>query len=147
MMMKWQNGLFNLLKVLFLLLLFSTAIGKLLDIPGFALVIETYQFGITGVVASVLGLSIALFELQLALYMLRKPLSFIIGLLLTLMHSGYTLLAVITLSRGIDIQNCGCFGVFLARPMTPMTIVEDLILTAMSAMYWYLSIQLSKKQG
>ena len=143
-MAKWQTGLFNVLKFLFLVLLFSTAIGKLLDIPGFADVIETYQFGLTGVVASVLGLSIALFELQLALYMLRKPLSWIIGMLLTVMHSGYTLLAIITLSRGIDIQNCGCFGVFLARPMTPMTIVEDLILTAMSAMYWYLSIQLSK---
>jgi hypothetical protein len=145
-MMKWQTGLFNVLKILFLVLLFSTAIGKLLDIPGFADVIETYQFGITGVVASVLALSIALFELQLGLYILRKPLSSIIGLLLTLMHSGYTLLAIITLSRGIDIQNCGCFGVFLARPMTPMTVVEDLILTAMSAMYWYLSIQLSKNK-
>ncbi|MGB1801399.1 MAG: MauE/DoxX family redox-associated membrane protein [Gammaproteobacteria bacterium] len=144
--MKWQTGLFNVLKILFLVLLFSTAIGKLLDIPGFADVIETYQFGITGVVASVLALSIALFELQLGLYILRKPLSSIIGLLLTLMHSGYTLLAIITLSRGIDIQNCGCFGVFLARPMTPMTVVEDLILTAMSAMYWYLSIQLSKNK-
>lgn len=143
--MNWQSGLFNVLKVFFLVLLFSTAIGKLLDIPGFAEVIETYQFGITGVVASVLGLSITLFELQLALYMLRKPLSFIVGLLLTLMHSGYTLLAVITLSRGIEIDNCGCFGVFLARPMTPMTIVEDLILTCISALYWYLSIRLSKK--
>lgn len=144
MMKNWQSVLFKLLKTFFILLLLSTAIGKLLDIPGFADVIGTYQFGLSGVIATGLALAISLFELQLALFMLRKPLSLLIGFLLTLMHSGYTLLAIITLSRGIEIENCGCFGVFLARPMTNITVVEDLVLTAMSALYWYLSMRISK---
>ena len=128
----------------FILLLLSTGIGKLLDIPGFADVIATYQLGISGIYASGLGLGLALFELELVFYMFRKPLSLIVGPILTLMHSSYTVLAIITMSRGIELDNCGCFGVFLARPLTSMTIVEDLMLTGLSVLYWYLSYRLKK---
>lgn len=143
-MNNWQSFLYQVLKFFFILLMFSTGIGKLLDIPGFAEVITTYQLGITGYFATVLGLGVALFELELAIYMVRKPLSALVGPILTLVHSGYTLLAIITVSRGLELENCGCFGVFLARPMTPMTIVEDLILTGLSAMYWWLSSRMKK---
>lgn len=138
-MKKWQSLSYKALKYFFIILLISTSIGKLLDIPGFADVIITYQFGISNILAIGLALAIALFELELAFFMFRKPLSKFLGPILTLMHSAYTVLAIITLSRGIELDNCGCFGVFLARPMTGMTIIEDLILTGLSAMYWYLS--------
>ncbi len=138
-MKNWQSVSYKALKYFFILLLLSTSIGKLLDIPGFADVIVTYQFGISAYLATGLALVIALFELELAFYMVRKPLSEFIGPILTLMHSAYTVLAIITVSRGIELENCGCFGVFLARPMTNITIIEDLILTGLSVMYWYLS--------
>ena len=138
-MKNWQPLAYQLLKYFFILLLFSTAIGKLLDIPGFADVIATYQLGISGRFATALALGVSLFELELAFYIARKPLSLIAGPILTLMHSAYTVLAIITVSRGLELENCGCFGVFLSRPMTSITIVEDLILTGLSAMYWWLS--------
>ena len=37
-----------------------------------------------------------------------------------------------TLWRGLAISNCGCFGVFLARPLTGWTVVEDLVMLSMS---------------
>jgi len=143
-MKNWQVVVYKVLRYFLLFLMLSTAIGKLLDIPGFAEVIATYQFGISGSFATGLGLVLALFELELAFYMLRKPRSLIVGPILTILHSSYTLLAVITIYRGIELDNCGCFGVFLARPLTSMTIVEDLILTVLSAMYWCLSYRMKK---
>ena len=113
-MKNWKLLSFQVLKYFFILLLIFTAIGKLLDIPGFAEIIATYQLGISGHLATVLGLGLALFELGLALYMIRKPLSLVVGPLLTLMHSTYTLLAIITVSRGIELENCGCFAVLPA---------------------------------
>lgn len=145
-MKKWQSLSYKALKYFFIVLLLSTSIGKLLDIPGFADVIMTYKFGISGILATGLALAIALFELELAFFIIRKPLSKFIGPILTLMHSAYTVLAIITLSRGIEIENCGCFGVFLARPMTGVTIIEDLILTGLSAMFWYLSLRINSEK-
>jgi hypothetical protein len=143
-MKNWQSLFYQVLKLFFILLMFTTGIGKLLDIPGFAEVIATYQLGVSGHFATGLGLGVALFELELAIYMVRKPLSVLVGPILTLVHSGYSLLAIITVSRGLELENCGCFGVFLARPMTTMTIVEDLILTGLSVMYWWLSRRMKK---
>ena len=145
-MKKWQSLFYLALKYFFIFLLFFTSIGKLLDVPGFAEVIATYQLGVSGHLATGLGLGLALFELELAFYMIRKPLSATVGPLLTLMHSAYTLLAIITVSRGIELDNCGCFGVFLARPLTSITIVEDLVLTGLYVMYWWLSHRMNKSE-
>lgn len=145
-MKNWQSLSYKALKYFFILLLLSTSIGKLLDIPGFTEVIVTYQLGVSGILATGLALAIALFELELALFIIRKPLSKFIGPILTLMHSAYTVIAIITVSRGIELENCGCFGVFLARPMTGMTIIEDLILTGLSVMYWYLSQRMNSEK-
>lgn len=38
----------------------------------------------------------------------------------------------VTLWRGLAIANCGCFGVFLARPLTAQTVVEDVVMLGMS---------------
>ena len=143
-MSHWENKVTLVLRVLFIILMFTTGIGKLLDIPGFAKVIETYQMGISGYFAIAVGFSLAMFEFQLGVYLICKPKSALSGLLLTFMHLGYTALAIITLVRGIPIENCGCFGVFLARPMTTQTVFEDLFLVLLSALFWYL---LKKKQS
>jgi hypothetical protein len=48
------------------------------------------------------------------------------------MHSGYLVLLTSGLVRGLQLQNCGCFGVFLARPLTWISPFEDLGLIIVS---------------
>ena len=44
---------------------------------------------------------------------------------------------VITLWRGVSVANCGCFGVFLARPLSDLTAIEDLVMLGLSlAVLW-----------
>ena len=52
------------------------------------------------------------------------------------LNIGFITILTLTLLRGIPISNCGCFGVFLARPPTWVTIIEDLILLALSLGAW-----------
>lgn len=132
-----MNAFYQVLRWFFVALLFSTAIGKLLDIQGFAAVLHTYQLFIPYIVLAPLGLGISLFELVLGTALIARVQLRLCALLLILMHSGYVILAVITNLRGLELDNCGCFGVFLARPMTWITVVEDIVLTVLSALlYW-----------
>ena len=54
------------------------------------------------------------------------------ALLSVLLHAGFMLLALVSLYRGLELENCGCFGVFLARPLTWSTPFEDLALVLVS---------------
>jgi hypothetical protein len=133
---KPQSKPYVFLKWLFGLLVLAAALGKLLDNVGFAKVITTYQFGLAENILLPLALTISLLELLLAGYILREINPKRAGILLIAMHLGYTLLAIISNLRGLDIPNCGCFGVFYGRPMTWQTVVEDAALTALSY-YFY----------
>ena len=46
----------------------------------------------------------------------------------TALHIWFTLLATLTLLRGIKVPNCGCLGVFWARPLTFITVAEDVFM-------------------
>jgi uncharacterized membrane protein YphA (DoxX/SURF4 family) len=120
------------------LLFVATGLGKLLDNRGFAQVLDSYQLGIPDAVLLPLGLSISLLELLIGLNILRgRALS--VNVLATLVfHLTYAALALITLQRGIPLTNCGCFGVFFARPLMRSTVIEDLILAAISLVCWLL---------
>ena len=50
------------------------------------------------------------------------------------LHTVFTLWASVTVMRGLDIPNCGCFGVFFARPLDGWTILEDLAMVAFSGL-------------
>lgn len=135
--MKNKN-LFQCLKAFFILLLLSTAIGKLLDNRGFAEVIVSYQFGLSMSVALGLGLAVSLFELFLGIALIRGVYQRYCGLLLILMHAGYALLAIISIARGLHLTNCGCFGVFWQRPLGWTTVIEDFILMGLSILFYVL---------
>jgi len=128
-MMRWLTPV---LRTFFCVLMTTTAIGKLLDNRGFAEVIATYQFGIPEPVLLPLALSVSLFELGLGLAILARLKLRGMAQLVVAVHAGYLALAAITNLRGLHLTNCGCFGVFLARPMTWMTVVEDAILLALA---------------
>ena len=131
--------LYLIVRYLLGLLILTTAIGKLLDNRGFADVLETYQLGLSADILLFLGLGISLFELFLAIFIFLPTTQKWTSITTVLMHIGYTFLAIVTLSRGLDIPNCGCFGIFWARPMTITTVFEDLFLVAISGIFFVLS--------
>ncbi len=133
-----------ILKWFFALLVIATGIGKLLDNRGFAEVILTYQFGLPLTMALILGLGVSLFELFLGIFIILEKNQVRNGLLLILMHFGYVALATVSNIRGLNLQNCGCFGVFWGRPLTWWTVVEDLILLAASILFYRLCVKFSK---
>lgn len=121
-LMQWGLGL----------LFLATAIGKLLDNRGFAEVLTTYDLFPRGSLLT-LGLLLSLTELWLGFQLLRNSTAAVGAAGALAINAGYTGLAVVTNLRGLQIPNCGCFGVFLARPMTWTTVTEDASLTLMTA--------------
>jgi Methylamine utilisation protein MauE len=107
--------------------LLASALGKSLDLLGFIDVLVTYQlfpdwslrplaFGITGI------------EWVLAVWILVGwRLS--TGALLSMMLNGlYAVGLIVTLIRGLDLPNCGCYGVFFPQPLRWYSPLEDLVL-------------------
>jgi hypothetical protein len=128
------------LRVFFCVLMLTTAIGKLLDNRGFAAVIATYQFSIPEPLLLPLGLGVSLAELAIGIALVAGLRLRSLAQLLIAVHVGYLALAVITNVRGLALANCGCFGVFLARPMAWATVVEDTLLLLLSfAFLWSVS--------
>ncbi len=107
--------------------LLLTGIGKLLDVPGFIKVIDTYKIIPTFLQPAVAVLMV-LVELKIAENFFRNINIKITALAATALHICFTLLATLTLLRGIEVPNCGCFGVFWARPLTFITVAEDIFM-------------------
>ena len=103
--------------------LLLTGIGKLLDVPGFIQVIDTYKI-IPTFLQPAVAVSMVLVELKIAENLFLK----INAIAATALHICFTLLATLTLLRGIEVPNCGCFGVFWARPLTFITVAEDVFM-------------------
>ncbi len=113
--------------------LLATGLGKILDIPGFALVVESYQllpsFG-NALVAFVLPFV----ELATGLALVLGRGTVVAAGVAVGLHAMLVGVVLSALGRGLAIENCGCFGVFLARPLGPSTLVEDLVMLALSAL-------------
>ncbi len=110
--------------------LLLTGIGKLLDVPGFIKVIDTYEI-IPTFLQPAIAVSMVLVELKIAENLFRKINLKITALAAVALHICFTLLATMTLLRGIEVANCGCFGVFWARPLTFITVAEDIFMVGM----------------
>jgi uncharacterized membrane protein YphA (DoxX/SURF4 family) len=113
------------------LVLLSTGVGKLLDVPGFARVLATYDVLPDGLLPP-LALAVPLAELAVAAWLFsgrRLPGA---GAASAAMHLAYAAWSAAALWRGLRLDNCGCFGVFLARPLGWRTVAEDLVMTGLS---------------
>jgi len=111
--------------------LLLTGIGKLLDVPGFVDVLITYQ-AIPGWGLHLVAITMVLVELRISEWLFRDK-TLVQGALSSFMlHSIFTMWAAITLIRGVSVLNCGCFGVFFVRPLTILTVAEDLVLVLAS---------------
>ncbi len=119
------------LRLLVASILLATSLGKLLDVPGFVGVLRTYQ-AFPEWLLGPLAVFFVLVELHLAEWLfwgryLRQAAAASIAL-----HLLFVVQASVTLARGIPVPNCGCFGVFFARPLTLGTVLEDLVMVAVS---------------
>lgn len=126
----------TVLRFFFALLLLASAAGKLLDIRGFAAVVGTYQV-LPETLLLPAALALSLVELALGLAFLWGIRLVAAALLTVLLHAGYVVWLGLAYLRGLHIANCGCFGVFWARPLTPWTFLEDGALLAAAAILYF----------
>ena len=123
------------IRIFFVVLLAASSIGKLMDMTGFYKVIDSYQaLPAELVLTSAWGL--ALFELGLAFSLALSKHLKAVAATLVLLHGLYFLWLSLALIRGQHIPNCGCFGVYFARPLTGFTLLEDGFLLFLSALLW-----------
>ncbi len=111
--------------------LLAAAGGKLLDIRGFARVLETYRAFPEGSLFP-LALALALSELALALWLFSGLALAVAAAVAAVMHFVYALFAAASVLRGLQLANCGCFGVFWPRPLGWSTVLADVVLVGAS---------------
>jgi hypothetical protein len=119
--LRWMLGL----------TLVATALGKALDVSGFRNVLRDYDlFPVWSL--WLIALAMPLIEAGIAATMLTGR-WLRAGILASgLLHGSFAVVLTVELLRGVDLQNCGCFGVFLARPLTWFSPLEDLALVAIT---------------
>jgi hypothetical protein len=116
----------------------AAALGKVLDLAGFADVLAEYRlFPAAALMPLALGVTLA--EAAIALGLVLPGWRPAAALAAGAMALGYGVTLTVTLARGIPLGNCGCFGVFLARPLTPLTPLEDLALLAAALAVWWMA--------
>ena len=119
------------LRLIFAALLLATGLAKLLDFPGFAAVVATYRV-LPEVLTTPAAVLLTATELALGAWLLtgrRLPEA---ALATVALHLGYLAWLALALARGLDIPNCGCFGAYLPRPLSPATLAEDALITALA---------------
>lgn len=129
--MKPRRALRVFLRFAIAAVLLVSATGKLLDVQAFARVLETYR-AFPDRVLFPLALAIPLAELGLALWLLSGLAPAAAALASVVIHFAYGVWSAISVLRGLELSNCGCFGVFWPRPLGWFTVLEDLVLMAVS---------------
>jgi hypothetical protein len=129
---------FQGLRGLFALLMLSTSVTKLLDMPGFYAIVDSYRVLPAALIAPS-AWALVITELLLFAWLLWGRQLRWVGLVLIAMHTVYLVWISVALARGLELDNCGCFGVYFARPLRWYTPLEDLVLIAMAVAFWALA--------
>ena len=113
----------------------ASALGKSLDLPGFVEVLATYRLfpdrGLWAIAFIVTGL-----EWALAVWLLAGRRIETGALLALILYGSYAAGLTITLLRGLDLPNCGCYGVFFPQPLRWYSPLEDMVLVGMCYALW-----------
>ena len=115
-------------------LILATGAGKALDIAGFADVIRTYRFGLPDELLLLIGVAIAGLELVLGRWLLAGRRLAALACVSLALNAGYGAVLASALWRRLELDNCGCFGVFLASPRRWYSPLESLALVGASAL-------------
>lgn len=113
------------------MLILATGVGKMLDIPGFAQVVGTYQFDLGPDARSAVAIAIATIELLIGIWMLSGWHLARSAIAATALNACYFVLMSSSLLRGLELENCGCFGVYLASPLRWYSPLEDAALVVL----------------
>lgn len=119
------------IRIFFILLLAASAIGKFADMPGFFAIVETYR-ALPRWLIPTAAWALAITELVIAVWLISAWRLRQAAWILIALHAMYLLWLLSALMRGLNIPNCGCFGVYFARPLTWFTPLEDIVLLALS---------------
>jgi hypothetical protein len=131
-----RAGVVAALRVGFAALLLVSGVAKLVDFPGFASVVGTYEV-LPGVLLAPAALALTAVELAIGVWLLSGRRLAGAALVTVALHLLYLAWLAAALARGLDLPNCGCFGVFWARPLTPWMLLEDGALLALAlTLYW-----------
>jgi len=119
------------LRIVLGLILLAASIAKLSNMPGFVAVLHSYHIfpqGLHWPAAIIISGSelIAGSWLCWGRYLRQAAWTSLI------LHSVYAAFATFMLLRNIPILNCGCFGSYLERPLSWMTVGQNLLLVALS---------------
>ncbi len=122
-----------LLRIILGLVLVAASLAKLLNMTGFVAVLHSYAIFPQGLHWPA-AIAVTATELSIGCWLLwgrqlRKAAFCSFGL-----HITYACFTGIMLLRGTPIINCGCFGSYLARPLSLTTFAENLVLAALSFM-------------
>lgn len=112
-------------------IIFASALGKSLDMPGFVEVLKTYQ-AFPEAMLWPLALMVTSVEFVLGAWLLsgwRQQMSALAAMWL---NAGYAVWMTVSLLRGLELANCGCFGVFIPQPLRWYSPLEDLALMGMA---------------
>lgn len=127
-----------LLRVFIGAVLFASAIGRMLDVPGFIDILERYQI-LSVHALSILAVVVILAGLKIGELVLRPGTMRAGALLATLYHLIVTFWTASSYLRGLGIANRGYFGVYWGRPLTVQSIIEDIVMLLLSASLYRLS--------
>ena len=113
----------------------ASALGKSLDLPGFVDVLRTYrlfaEWALSPIAFGITGLEGVLGAWLLAGWRIQTG-----ALLALILYGLYAAGLVVTLLRGLDLPNCGCYGVFFPQPLRWYSPLEDMVLVGMSYALW-----------
>ena len=119
-------------------ILLASALGKSLDLPGFVEVLVTYR-AFPDWSLWPIALFITTIEWMLGLWVLsgrRLPQA---ALATVLLNGIYAVWMTVSLARGLDLANCGCYGVYFPQPLRWYSPLEDLVLVSLGFTLWRLA--------
>jgi Methylamine utilisation protein MauE len=127
----------HFLRIILALVLLSTGGAKLADTAGFAAVLHSYRFFPSNLIWPV-AITVIVAELVIAVWLIWGQFLLRAAQASIALHGCYACWSVYMLLRGKPIFNCGCFGSIFARPLSWMTVVEDLVMVSLSAALYHL---------
>jgi len=111
-------------------ILLASALGKSLDMLGFVEVLVTYR-AFPDWSLWPIALLLAGIEWLLGVWILSGWRLAMGALAALALNAGYAAWMTLSLARGLDLANCGCYGVFYPQPLRWYSPLEDLVLVGM----------------
>jgi uncharacterized membrane protein YphA (DoxX/SURF4 family) len=120
----------NVLRCAIGVLILATGVGKLLDVPGFVDVVETYRLGLSVAQTWAGAVLVICVEIGIGVWLLSGYMLRTAAVAAAALNTAWFFMLAGALLRGLQLENCGCFGVFLARPLRWYSPLEDLAIVA-----------------